>query len=253
MKKLYAGLLALLMAVALTVPAQAKEFSNDGTNWQVSFTADKKMTSNFTTSQINELLYGMQPGDTAEITLTLGNQNEESTDWYMTNTIIKSLEDRKEAAKGGAYSYYLAYSGPSGERVLYDSSNVGGDDTDAGKGLNEVDSNLDDWFYLDTLPTGSKGYITLRVGLDGETQGNTCQDTLAELEMNFAVELRDTQPNILERTIPAELRGRRTTIVSTGDIDMTPYFVAAALSGLLLLIYAVISYRAQRRNKRKGR
>ena len=51
---------------------------------------------------------------------------------------------------------------------------------------------------LDTLAKGDKGRITLEVELDGETQGNDYQNTLADLQMNFAVELsRQREP---ERT-----------------------------------------------------
>ena len=36
--------------------------------------------------------------------------------------------------------------------------------------------------------------VTLKVVLDGETQGNTYQNTLASLQMNFAVEKTGTVP-----------------------------------------------------------
>ena len=47
---------------------------------------------------------------------------------------------------------------------------------------------LEEFFYLDRLVPGGDGIVTLKVELDGETQGNTYQNTLASLQMNFAVE-----------------------------------------------------------------
>ena len=62
--------------------------------WNVYFTADDKMESSFKSSEMTDSISGMQPGDTAIFTVTLGNQNETTTDWYMTNKVLHSLEDR---------------------------------------------------------------------------------------------------------------------------------------------------------------
>ena len=53
------------------------------------------------------------------------------------------------------------------------------------------------FFSLDTLEPGENGTVNLTVGLDGESQGNIYQDTLAKLMMNFAVEdnSNPTTPN----------------------------------------------------------
>ncbi len=84
----------------------------------------------------------------------------------------------------------MTYYDPSGaEVVLYDSETVGGEGTSyVGKGLEQATDSLDDFFYLDRLDAGKAGSVHLKVILDGETQGNGYQDTLARLQMNFAVE-----------------------------------------------------------------
>ena len=237
MKKSIICLLALALAAAVILPAQAKTFTGRD-DWQVSFTREKELASNFRTSDMDDLVQGMQPGDQAIITLRLANQHSASTNWYMTNEVLSSPEDSRDTASGGAYTYRLVYTGSDGaEDVLFDSDTVGGDEIgEAGEGLNEATSGLED-FFLDTLTTGQSGVITLTVALEGETQGNGYQDTLADLQMNFAVELNDDNT---------------TTVVVTGDSDMLPYIVAAAVSGALLLAYAVYSLAAQRR-QRKGR
>ena len=80
--------------------------------------------------------------------------------------------------------------GAGEEATLYSSENVGGDGKGGlpEQGLHEATDSLEDFFYLDTLDAGGEGLITLKVCLDGETQGNAYQDTMAKLQMNFAVE-----------------------------------------------------------------
>lgn len=253
MKKLSACLLALLLAAVLAVPAQAKSYESSG--WYVTFTGDNRMDSNFNSATMNELYAGMQPGDTAVVTMQINNQNAAGTDWYMTNTVLRSLEESSDAANG-AYTYRLVYQGPNSStpNVLYDNSSVGGEEKSASgaSGLKEATESLDEFFYLDTLGTGQQGTVTLTVGLDGETQGNSYQDTFAQLEMNFAVEVINTTPEVITRTRRDENSGHRTAIVYTGDRDMMPYIIAAAVSGLLLLAYALYTVRA-RQQKKGGR
>lgn len=242
MKKKFLTLLLLLCMVStLIFPVGAKTIpGKDG--WQVTFTQAEEMESNFTSADLANLFSGMQPGDDAVITLALRNSHSAVTNWYMTNEVLSSLEDSVSVASGGAYEYYLSYVGPSGEeRVLFDSDTVGGETVgNAGEGLHEATDALDEFFFLDTLKTGESGRITLRVALDGETQGNDYQDTLAKLQMNFAVELDATDTG-----------GKPHKVVKTGDESLLPYIIAAAVSGVLLLIFAIVSLKTRR--KKEGR
>lgn len=236
-KKIVSILVVLILMTALAGTASAKTFVGED-DWRVAFTADAKMSSSFKSSDMDDIILGMQPGDDVIITLKLANDHRETTNWYMTNKVLASLEDRSKTASGGAYTYTLVYTSPDGEEnVLFDSDTVGGEDkSEAGEGLNEATSALKNFFYLDTLETGDVGTITLRVALDGESQGNGYQDTLADLQMNFAVELNTGE----------------TTIVYTGDDSMTPYIIAAGVSGILLLGLALYSLLG-RRHARKAR
>lgn len=254
MKKKLATLLALMMLLAtLAVPAYAKEFKGDG-SWNVTFTAGAEMVSNFQTNSFDDLIYGLQPGDSAIITVTLRNTHPEITNWYMTNKVLQSLEDNSQTAdgRGGAYTYVLTYVDGDGEElILFSNDTVGGQTSNAlnnqiGQGLNQATNALENFFYLDTLTQGQSGTVTLLVALEGETQGNDYQDTLAELQMNFAVELA---PEGQTST------GRRTNvIVQTGDeYDMVPYLIAAFISGLLLLLFALFTIRQRKAQRRRGR
>ena len=199
-KKIWTGLLSGLTALAMVLPVHAETFYGDD-SWSVVFNAERQMVSTFSTSDINDVVGGMQPGDNVIVTLKLKNDNPTATDWYMQNEVLYSLEDRSanKETGGGAYTYRLTYTDHTGEvQTLFDSDTVGGENEttveDTLEGLHGATSALKDFFYLDTVRNGEGGVITLEVALDGETQGNSYQDTLADLQMNFAVELRDDLP-----------------------------------------------------------
>jgi hypothetical protein len=167
-------------------------------NYYVAFEGKNPMDSNFG-GGFDDEIKGMQPGDTAVFTLRLINKYNTSTDWYMLNEVIKSLEDygNNRNTSGGAYEYYLNYFDHNGKKhVLYSSDTVGGEDYVSSElqGLNEATNALDKFFYLDTLAPNEEGSIELTVSLEGETQGNAYQDTKAQLQMQFAVELPQEAP-----------------------------------------------------------
>lgn len=293
-KKLCNRLLGFFLAagLALSMPMAAYgETSYGSSDWNVSFTEDNKMESTFRSADLDEVIYGMQPGDNVIIELQLRNKNPETTDWYMTNEILYSLEDRSAnlGTNGGAYTYKLTYTDKDGEETpLFDSDTVGGEgseDSGAGEGLHQATNALEEYLYLDTLAKGDKGRITLEVALDGETQGNDYQDTLADLQMNFAVELtrqRETrepgnptgtptptptpQPSTrpgttVTPTVPAAtptgeaLRripeiGTPTAMVQTGDdTSLDKYILAACISGGVLLVLSIYGVAVRKKGK----
>ena len=174
----------------------------------------------------------------------------------MTNEVLQSLEDTQSVAEGGAYGYELIYVDPDGEEtVLYSSDTVGGEDTTGGEGLHQATGALEDYFYLGRLESGENGRVLLTVELEGETQGNDYQDTLARLQMNFAVE--EVEPNTVveqgeDNVINRVVKKVVTTAPKTGDpTQMLGLCAAALVSGIVLLILAVVSMK-KRRDDRKG-
>lgn len=221
---------ALVMLLAVSVTARAEEFSG-GDGWSVTFDGSQ-MTSTFKNTDIDDAVYQLQPGDTVTIHLKLANAYSANTDWYMTNEVLQSLEDSQTVAEGGAYSYILKYVNPKGEsNLLYSSDDVGGESiNESGEGLRQATDSLEDYFYLDTLAAGEEGEITLVVKLEGETQGNTYQDTLAKLQMNFAVELTSTATGT--HTPGGNTPGNK--IIKTGDNSkVLMYSLLALLAGLI--------------------
>ncbi|MCR4617167.1 MAG: hypothetical protein K5669_03140 [Lachnospiraceae bacterium] len=254
-KKLLSVILSLGLALSFPITAMADTITG-GDNWNVFFTADEKMESTFSSSTMSDQISGMQPGDTAIFTVNLGNNNSNTTDWYMTNKVLYSLEDRSKnsGTKGGAYTYLLTYTSPSGTvSTIFDSETIGGEGSSAaGTGLHQATEALKDFFYLDTLENGQKGKITLKIELDGETQGNDYQDTLADLQMNFAVMLRTAGET--EDGGGTETGKERTPrYVQTGDeTNLKPFFIIAGGSALVLFVLGIIGVSERRKAKKGG-
>lgn len=186
-KKFWCMAVAAFALAASTLTVYAEEYTKDE-GWAVTFTGEE-IESNFTSSQIAAEISELQPGDSVTFSVGVGNSDGKSADFYLNSQVLSSLEDSRATASGGAYGYSLVYTGPSGkELVLYDSDTIGGDSTDRGEGLNRVQSGAGEYIYLDGLDAGQKGKVSIRVALDGETQGNGYQNTFANMQLNFAVE-----------------------------------------------------------------
>lgn len=237
-------LYSLIAAVLLfSGPAVCAKTIYGRSDWQVTFT--DKLETNFTSGSITELLGDsmIYPGDTAIITIKLVNTNAKTADWYMSNKVLSSLEDASDVAQGGAYTYKLTYKDKNGkEKVLFDSDKVGGDNSgSAGEGLHGATEALKDYFFVDTLSTNQSGAVTLELSLDGETIDNNYQRTLADIQMNFAVELAASNTQ----------NSNRTQVVRTGDeTDLLPLYLAMAASGLLFLVLGILGTKKDR--KRRG-
>ena len=209
-----------------------------------SFTG-KEMVSSFDSNKLAVSVSEMQPGDEVTFSVNIKNDSDISTKWYMSNDVLSSLEDAQSVAENGGYTYILTYTDPDGkEDTIYSSTSVGGEkETTAGKGLNEATNSLDDFFSLDTLEPGENGTVNLTVGLDGESQGNIYQDTLAKLMMNFAVEdnSNPTTPNPPTYNTPPR--------VKTGDV-WSAASIFTFILGVVLLILAFFWRKGARKNEK---
>ena len=159
-KRILCLAMTLFMVVGSAMPAYAQDFVG-GDNWSVTFTGNE-MQSNFSSSAMTEEVLNIQPGDSITVKVNLKNEDKEKTDWYMTNEVLKSLEDSVSVAEGGAYTYILTYKDAAGtETVLYSSEVVGGeeDTSKEGEGLHQATNALEDYFYLDRLESGQSGVI----------------------------------------------------------------------------------------------
>lgn len=243
---------AVLLMFGSVITAHAEDYTGRE-DLEVSFTGDK-MESSFKPSELSDQVNELQPGDSVTFQVELKNDTQKDTDWYMTNEVLKSLEESNGSANGGAYTYVLTYTKNETREaptVLYSSEVVGGEKTAAaGVGLREATNSLKNFFYLDTLEAGKSGTISLQVALDGETQGNTYQGTAALLQMNFAVEKAaapSTTTKKKEETTRHETRKNvvyMTGAVQTGDNGNPLLWSGLTLaSGIILMILGFVRYR----------
>ena len=230
-KKIISFLLIAVLICTLPVPA----FAASG---DVTYTTDGKMAEeNF---NVDQVFSGLEPGDDAVYYVNLHNRNSKTTRWYMSNTVLQSLED-SGAASGGASTYRLTFPGPGGtSTTLYDSSRVGGDNPAGSRvGLHEATNNLENYFFLDTLNSGENGLVTLYVALEGETQDNSYQNTAARIRMNFAVEATDPG-------------GNRTSVKTGDETNLMPYYIGMVAAGLVFLYLALDAYTDRKYKKGRG-
>ena len=217
MKKFIALLSCMLFILGSIGTVFADE--NTTTAGSCEFTG-KEMVSSFDSNKIAASVSQMEPGDSVIFSVDIKNNSSISTKWYMSNDVLKSLEDTQAVAENGGYSYILTFVGPDGkEDTIYSSTSVGGEKE------------------ATTLEPGEGGSEKLLVGLDGESQGNIYQDTLAKLMMNFAVEdnSNPTSPNPPTFTTT-------TSKVKTGDIWSIASAVVFVI-GIILMILAFVSDR----------
>ena len=205
MRRIAAILCSLALAVLL--PATALADHIDGrSGWYVEYNQAGRVEDNYSKGGFAEDVSKLQPGDDITLTVEIRQSNETTSDWYISNDVLKSLEDGD--AKGSAYGYKLAYEGPSNSRTLYASESVGGSGSAAG--LADATTALDQYLYLGTLSKRETIKVTINVTLDGETEGNAYFDTLAQLSLKFAVE---PQVNPTDQTVNREEKENRTETI----------------------------------------
>ena len=186
-KRIFGMILTGLLAVSMSVSALAAPSDDDWNvingrqDLYVTYKADGTWDSNLG-ADWDDPLNNIQPGDKVVLTVQLNNEYKGDSDWYMSNSVLKTLEDASSATDGG-YTYVLSYTNADGHTEDLYNSNVGGEDSEftaGGKyreGLAEATDGLENTFYLGTLSQGQKARVTLEVTLDGESQGNAYQDT----------------------------------------------------------------------------
>ena len=102
--------------------------------------------------------------------------------------------------------------------------------------------------FLDTLNNNQSGVVSLEIALDGETQGNDYQETMAEVAMQFATEVSDTEPKReADRVIHTTKKNR---IVNTSTLtNRLPWLLVSGISGALLLILALFGIKERKKEE----
>ena len=238
----------LILLTLCLVPALAEDYYG-AEDWACSFSG-KALETNFTSDTLSDQVTAMEPGDSLTMDIAVKNDGTAAMDFYMANEILQSLED-STSASGGAYTYTLSYTDPNGETtVLFDSDTVGGETGGSTpEGLHSATSSLEDFFFLDTLAAGEGGSVRLYVALDGESQGNSYQNTAAKIRLNFAVEQNASAAN--QATPARNSSGTSSTTVydrsyqnvRTGDAIRLGLWGTLALLSLGFILFVLLSGR----------
>ena len=206
---------------------------------------DGKALVNTSDADLSDSISGLLPGETKNIDITFANNSSNKTNWYITNKILSSFED-KGAAENGGYTYALIYIDPTGaETTLYSNDHIGGEVEEMEAGLKQINSAVgDNYFYLGSLDANKSGTIRIRIGLDGESQSNSYMDAVAELQLSFAVEeeVSNTTRNVIRYYVPNTSSG-----AGIFSANYTTYYMVFA-GGLLLMVLS-LSYLIYARNR----
>lgn len=268
MKRILGAIVGLVLAFTLPTVALAEHIKGS-TDWYVEYNKDGRVVDNYTQKSWADNVSQLQPGDDITLSIEIRQTNDTAADWYMSNAVLKSLEDGD--ASGSAYGYTLSYKGPSNSRTLYTSESVGG--KGSAEGLADATNAMDDYFFLGTLSKGETAEVTLNVALDGETEGNAYFDTLAQLSLKFAVEPNvdpenkyvnktEEKKNVVTTTdqggsnstnvVNRIISGNGEKLAKTGDeTSMFPVYLAIAGVGLVCLALAIRNIRSNKNEEQE--
>lgn len=214
----------------------------ESVSWNVTYSAEKQMVSDYNQESVNQALSHMQPGDSFTMKVNLRNLSDTSTDWYMTSEAIKTLEEGASAS-GGAYTYALKYNG----NEIYRSNTVGGDNS---QGFKEISGVTGKWFYVATLGSSDTGVVSIEMSLDGETQDNAYMNTLGKLNVAFAVE--DSTGSTAGQPVPdgddnGNGDGAGSTLPKTMDQVLMVLYIVGIVAALVCTIVSLRSLRKIRK------
>lgn len=192
-----AFLMAMTIVLAAPYVAFAEEYSVDDA--ACSFDGSE-ISSNFESSDLATYLSHLEPGDKLDYQVTYTNNSGKTTEWYMLNDVLETLEESKDVAENGGYTYVLKNIGPDGtETTYFDNSEVGGETKTGGlEGLHQATNATRDYFFIQQLAPGQSGKTSLHVELDGETQVNDYWDTKGVVRLAYAVEIVEPGQRVIQ-------------------------------------------------------
>jgi len=239
-------ILTLVMSTVSFGSAESKSF--EGSLEYVS--ADTGFVEHFDTT-LAAAWNDMEPGDDITYTIYYKNTSKKVTRWYMKNEVLRTLEESKDPAENGGYTYVLNNYAPSGDEELFNNA-VGGLNENTSvdlEGLEQATDGLKEHFYIAELQPGQVGRVVLHVSFDGETEVNNYMDTNGKLMFQFAVEEQDEK--VVYEDVEKHIKKKVT--VKTGDTTMSIWaLIAVNAAAVALLLVAVFGWRKKRKGGEKA-
>ena len=244
-------MIILLASLAMMLAASSMCYANSYSFKGSCKYNGKEITSDFTSDDWAAAQSGLQPGDSLTYTVTYKNGTNETTEWYMRNEVLTTLEQAKEAAENGGYTYVLRNEGPDGTMTtLFSNEKVGGEQTDQSsapadlEGLLQATNATKEFFFIQELKSGQSGKTHLRVVCDGETEVNDYMDTDGSLLVQYAVEKKAKDKKKVKTVV---------SHVKTGDNSNIMLFAALMAAALIAAAIAIILWRRDRnKDEKKG-
>lgn len=230
----------LFIAATLTVLVMLLLFTES------SFAESKKFTekcyyngdrivSDYNSDEFASTIKHMEPGDTLDYTIRYTNKSDETTLWYFRDRTLKTLEESKDQAENGGYTYVLK----NGDEVLFSNKEVGGEKVvNKLQGLKQATNATENFFFVQELEPGASQKTHLHVELDGETGVNDYMDTDGALLLTYAVE-KKSEASHSDPTTRSRIR--------TGDMNRIIYYVVLFGISIILLVLAVIFWLRDRK------
>ncbi len=204
------------------------------------------ITSNFDAAGPDVSQSHLEPGDEVDYVVTYTNNTKETTEWYMINEVLETLEKNNNQAENGGYTYLLQNVGPDGTvtTLFSNEKTVGGtNENEKGytipEGLKQATNATGEYFFIQELKPYQSGKTILHVTFDGESEVNDYMDTQGALMVKYAV----------EKKAP----GSKTKIIyshtKTGDPMNLLLIIALMSAALLIAILAILSWKRERREE----
>lgn len=238
--------MTLLLVLALVVCMSSVCFGESTSFKEKCKYNGKTIESDFNSDEFAAQISNMEPGDELEYTITYTNGTSDVTEWYMRNKVLETLEEKKDPAENGGYTYILRNVGPDGkETTLFDNSEVGGDKgTGNLEGLLQATNATGKYFFVQELKKNQSAKTYLYVKFDGETEVNDYMDTHGALMVSYAVEKKTETPS--KHRNPPDSHGH---VPNTGDQHRLLFMAIVNIVAVCLLVAAIILWRRERRKE----
>ena len=214
--------LAVLLLSTESSFAESKKFT------EKCYYNGSRIVSDYNSDRFASTIKHMEPGDSLDYTIRYTNKSDETTLWYFRDRTLKTLEESKDQAENGGYTYVLK----NGNEVLFSNKEVGGEKVvNKLQGLKQATNATENFFFVQELEPGESQKTHLHVELDGETGVNDYMDTDGALLLTYAVE-KKSEASHRDPATHSRIR--------TGDMNRIIYYAALFGTAAIMLVLAVV-------------
>lgn len=229
MKSKLLSILTMCMVMMLSVSqvnalSPLIEFDGDAQNYFEFNTNPQELTDKF---------IGMMPGESRDETFTLMNHDQREMKFYLNTQVLKDLGEDAQAI-GAVYEISFLRDGEE-----FYKGTIGGEN---GSLVDLSGQSMGENMLMASLAKNESTQITMRIGIDGDSMGNSYQNAEGELQFRFSVQYDDpvpVTPTIVEKVVvkPGKEIIRYVKGVVTGDeTNLLPLMLGVGVSAVIIVI-----------------